>query len=66
MLNPLTIVAHHSEGIDPTLWEWIQHQLDELIGFSPGVMVLVFGLIIVVIPVGLLFVALRAKARISE
>jgi hypothetical protein len=66
MLNPLTIIAHHSEGINPTLWEWIQHQIDEVIGLSPGVIVLLLGLVIVAIPVGLLFVALRARSRISE
>ena len=66
MLNPLTIIAHHSEGIDPTLWEWIQHQIDSILGLSPGVIVLLLGLVIVALPVGLIMIALRARARISR
>ena len=28
------IVAHHSEAVDPTLIEWIRHQIDRITGLD--------------------------------
>ncbi len=49
-----SIVAHHSEPVDPTLVEWIRHKIDDVLGLDASVMVLLFGSLIVLFPVILL------------
>jgi hypothetical protein len=49
-----SILAHHSEAIDPTLAEWIRHKIDEVLGLEAGTIVLLLGSLIVLFPVILL------------
>jgi len=34
---PRVPLLHHSEPIDPTLWEWLSAKIDHVLGISPGV-----------------------------
>lgn len=52
------LLAHHSEPIDPTLAHWILDQINVILGFGPGVVVLGLGLIVVTIPIVLLLIFL--------
>lgn len=54
MSDPLGVLAHHSESVDPTLWEWIRHQIDEITGLGPGAIVVAIGVAIAAIPVVLM------------
>ena len=47
-------LAHHGESPDPTLLKWIKDVLDHLLGLVPWVVIIVLGLIIVLLPVGLI------------
>ena len=49
-----TILAHHTEGVDPTLVEWLQDKIEDVLGFEPATIVLLIGVIIVMFPIGLL------------
>ncbi|GIT18305.1 MAG: hypothetical protein CM1200mP39_11110 [Dehalococcoidia bacterium] len=40
MPNPLETVLHHSEPIDPTLWEWLSLKIDDVLGLHSSAMVL--------------------------
>ena len=44
-------LLHHSEPIDPTLWEWLSTKIDHVLGISPGAMVLILGGLIVLFPI---------------
>jgi len=46
MAAPLAPVAHHSESVDPTLWKWIQHQIDVTTGLSAITIVIILIVII--------------------
>jgi len=59
------IVAHHSEPIDPTLWEWLSTKIDHVLGISPGAMVLILGGLIVLFPI-IIAVAAFIKRRDVE
>jgi hypothetical protein len=48
-----TALAHHGEAADPTLLKWIKDVLDHLLGLGPWAVIIVLGLIIVLLPVGL-------------
>ena len=61
MAAPLAPVAHHSEGVDPTLWKWIQHQIDVTTGLSAIAIVIILGIIVVAIPVIVIIFAIRGK-----
>tara|TARA_A100001037_G_scaffold201146_1_gene179854 strand:+ start:2073 stop:2258 length:186 start_codon:yes stop_codon:yes gene_type:complete len=52
-------LAHHSEPIDPALWDWLSAQINHLIGISSGVMVALFGALIIVLPIAILVMARR-------
>ena len=60
------ILLHHSEGVDPTLVEWIQDKIDELIGFQPAAIVLMIGVVIVLFPAGLLGLMWYQRRRASR
>ncbi|NQW20722.1 MAG: hypothetical protein HQ477_08370 [Chloroflexi bacterium] len=45
------ILAHHSEPIDPALWEWLRVKIDHVLGLSPGVLMILLGTVIVLFPV---------------
>jgi hypothetical protein len=55
-------LLHHSESIDPTLVDWIRHEIDSILGFGPVTIVALLGALIVAFPVALLFAA-RREAR---
>jgi cell division protein FtsX len=61
MAVPLAPVAHHSESVDPTLWKWIQHQIDVTTGLSAIAIVIILGIIVVAIPVIVIIFAIRSK-----
>ena len=61
MAAPLAPVAHHSESIDPTLWKWIQHQIDVTTGLNAITIVIILGIIVVAIPVTVIIFAIRSK-----
>ena len=61
MAAPLAPVAHHSESVDPTLWKWIQHQIDVTSGLSAIAIVIILGIIVVAIPVAVIIFAMRSK-----
>ena len=46
-------LAHHGEVADPTLLKWIKDVLDHLLRLGPWAVIIVLGLIIVLLPVGL-------------
>lgn len=47
------ILLHHPESVDPTLVEWLQHKIDDVLGLEPLAIVLLILAIIVLFPVGL-------------
>jgi hypothetical protein len=61
MAVPIPPVAHHSESVDPTLWKWIQHQIDVTTGLSAIAIVIILGIIVVAIPVTVIIFAIRSK-----
>lgn len=54
-------LGHHSEPIDPTLWEWLSAKIDHVVGVSPGVMVLLLGAVIVLFPVVVMVMVRRRR-----
>ena len=53
------ILLHHGEAIDPTLIDWIRHEIDSIVGVGPVTIVAVLGVAIVAFPVALLLMARR-------
>ncbi len=66
MPNPLETVLHHSEPIDPTLWEWLSAKIDHVLGISPGAMVFILGAFIVLSPVIVAIAALMKRRDIKR
>ena len=66
MSFPAGISGHHSESIDPTLWNWIRHQIDEIFGLTPTAIVAVIGVIAILIPVMLITIAVWRKRSSYE
>jgi hypothetical protein len=52
-------LLHHSESIDPTLLDWIRHEIDSIVGLGPSTIVLILGVLIVSFPVLVLLSARR-------
>jgi hypothetical protein len=44
-------LLHHGEPVDPVLFAWLQHKIDSILTLGPGAAVLIFGAIIVLIPI---------------
>ena len=61
MASPLSWVLHQGEAIDPTLWEWLQHKIDDVVGLGPGAIAMVLGVVIVVAPIVLGVAAMRRR-----
>ncbi|MDA1280904.1 MAG: hypothetical protein O3B95_12870 [Chloroflexi bacterium] len=61
MADPLAALLHHSEPIDPTLWEWLSAKIDDVAGLSPGVMILILGVLIVVFPLIVMIMVVRKQ-----
>lgn len=59
------VVAHHSEPIDPALWEWLSTKIDHVLGLSSGVWVLMLGAVIVLFPVVVMVLVWRRRG-VSE
>jgi hypothetical protein len=59
-------VLHQGEAIDPTLIEWIQHKISELVGLGPGAIALGLGVVIVAVPIGLGVAAVRRRRALDE
>ena len=59
--TPRVPLLHHSEPIDPTLWEWLSAKIDHVLGLSPGVMVIILGSFIVLFPIIVMIVAARRR-----
>ena len=56
----LSGLAHHGEPGDPVLLQWIQDQINAILGVDETTMVLLFGAVILAIPVGIfVFFALQ-------
>jgi hypothetical protein len=54
-------LLHHSESIDPTLLDWIRHEIDSILGVGPPVIVVVLGALIAAFPIALAFAARRQR-----
>lgn len=55
-------VLHHSESIDPTLIDWIRHEIDAVLGLGPETIVVGLGALIVAFPIALMVMARRGMA----
>ncbi len=64
--SPVGVHAHHTESVDPTLAQWINDLLHDLLGWGPWAFVVVFGIVIVVIPVWLIYNAIKHPATEDE
>ena len=63
-MYPLIVPLHHEAPGDPTLMEWIKERLDHVLGLEAEAMVALFGLMVLVIPIGIL-VAYAVQRRRS-
>ncbi|MCE2470140.1 MAG: hypothetical protein J4F32_06485 [Dehalococcoidia bacterium] len=54
---------HHSEPVDPTLLDWILHQVDRLLPFDPVVGVAIGGVLLLAAPAVLAALAVRHARR---
>jgi hypothetical protein len=61
MASPVGTLLHSSEPIDPTLWAWLSDQIDHVLGISPGVMVLILGVLILLFPIVVIGLVLRRR-----
>ncbi|MQF81250.1 MAG: hypothetical protein FI735_03945 [SAR202 cluster bacterium] len=59
MPNPLETVLHHSEPIDPTLWEWLSLKIDDVLGLHSSAMVFILGAVTVLFPVVVMLLVWR-------
>ncbi len=44
-------LLHHGEPADPVLLGWLQHKIDSILNLGPGAAALLFGAIILLIPI---------------
>ena len=66
MANPVGTLLHHSEPIDPDLWEWLSAKIDHVLGVSPGVIVFVLGALIVLFPIVIMVLVIRRRGSVGE
>ncbi len=59
----LSVLAHHSEPGDPTLFDWMKHQIDAIVGLGPAAIVIALGALIVLIPIAILLFYFVQRAR---
>ena len=62
-MGPDRLLAHHEGAIDPKLADWIKHQIDSVSGMGPGTIVAILGVLIVVFPLVLGILAVRARRQ---
>ena len=63
VVSSLGLLLHHSEYIDPTLVDWIRHEIDDIFGLGPTTIVIVLGAVMLAFPIGLMALALRRSRR---
>ena len=61
-MSGFALLLHHSESIDPTLLDWIRHEIDAIFGVEPATIVLVLGTLIVAFPLILMVLARRQRS----
>jgi hypothetical protein len=61
----LSVASHHGEA-DPALLEWIKGALDRLIGPGPWVVVTLLGLLILMIPLGVIGFYLAQQRQVTK
>ena len=61
-----SLVAHHPGPADPRLLEWIKHRLDQIFDFGPWTVVVIFGVVLVAIPLVLVTFYLSQRHRLSQ
>ena len=49
----LSALTHHGEPGDPVLLQWINDQIDAILGLGDFAMVAILGAIVVAIPIGI-------------
>ena len=54
-------LGHHSEPIDPDLWEWLSTKMNHVLGIDSGAMVLLVGAVIVLFPVVVMVLVWRRR-----
>ena len=59
----MTVPLHHEAPADPVLMEWIKEKIDQLISQDPGVLVAIFGTVLVSIPIVILLVYLLQRKK---
>ena len=57
--DSISVHMHHTESVDPTLAQWVNDLLHDILGWGPWTFVAVLGIAIVLIPVWLIYTALR-------
>jgi len=66
MANPIGPLLHHSEPIDPTLWEWLSTKINHVVGLSPGVVIAILGTFFVLFPIVVMIVAVRKRREMGR
>lgn len=61
-MSAFGLLLHHSESVDPTLIDWIRHEIDAILGLDPSAIVLALGAVIVAFPVALMLLARRQRS----
>ena len=56
-------LLHHAESIDPTLADWIRHEIDAILGLGPETIVALLGALILAFPVTLMVMAKRRTSQ---
>ncbi len=59
----LSALAHHSEPGDPVLLEWIQDQIDAVLGLGDLAMIIILGAIVAAIPIGIFAAYIMQRVR---
>lgn len=63
---PNSVLMHHSESVDPALAQWINDLLHDLLGWGPWTFIAVLGIAIILIPVWLIYNAVKHPAVDDE
>ena len=63
LASALGLLLDHSEYVDPTLIDWIKHEIDDIFGLGPATIVAVLGAVTLAFPIALMALALRRRRR---
>ncbi len=61
---PTDLILHHGEAVDPTLIDWIRHEIDAILGVGPLPIAIALGAAIVAFPLVLAVLAARRRRTI--